>query len=223
MRLTESDHAKVTAAVAAAEAQTDGEIVTVVARQSDDYHDVALHWAVLGMLLVLAVLAVWPGVALWLHAHLIDPWATHVPAAELFAIALGLLAIKFLIVRAILLWTPLRMAMTPPSTKSRRVRRRAVDYFRIGAEKNTRARTGVLLYLSLAEHRAEIVADQAIASKVAPEVWGAAMAALIDAVKDDRPGDGMAAAIAQIGVVLGEHFPRSADDTNELSDRLIEL
>ena len=57
MRLTDADHARVTAAVTAAEAHTDGEIVTIVARQSDAYRDVALHWSVLTMLLALALLA----------------------------------------------------------------------------------------------------------------------------------------------------------------------
>ncbi|HEY0270247.1 MAG TPA: hypothetical protein VGC10_04575, partial [Sphingomonas sp.] len=80
-----------------------------------------------------------------------------------------------------------------------------------------------LLYLSLAEHRAEIIADAAINAKVTPETWGDAMAALIDAVKDGRPGDGMVASIGKIGQVLAEHFPRSPDDTNELPDRLILL
>ena len=61
MRLSKEDHAKVAAAVAAAEQHTDGEIVTIVARRSDAYHDVGLHWAVLAMLLVLALLATFPG------------------------------------------------------------------------------------------------------------------------------------------------------------------
>jgi putative membrane protein len=81
----------------------------------------------------------------------------------------------------------------------------------------------VLLYLSLAEHRAEIVADEAIHSRVAPEVWGEAMAALLSATRDVRPGEGMVAAVERIGAVLAEHFPRTAGDVNELSDRLIEL
>ena len=51
-----------------------GEIVTIVARQSDAYHDVALHWAVLGMLLALAVLATWPGLVETLHTLVADPW-----------------------------------------------------------------------------------------------------------------------------------------------------
>ena len=48
-------------------------------------------------------------------------------------------------------------------------------------------------------------------------------AVLIDLVREGRPGDGMAAAIERIGHVLAEHFPRGADDINELPDRLIEL
>ena len=113
--------------------------------------------------------------------------------------------------------------MTPRATKARRVRRRAILLFRTAAEARTRGRTGVLLYLSLDEHRAELVADSAINAKVAPEVWGEAMAALVTAIRDGRPGEGMAQAVAQVGVVLADHFPREADDINELPDRLIEL
>src|SRR6185295_19149395 len=93
-------------------------------------------------------------------------------------------------------------ALTPGGTKTRRVHRRAVELFRTGCELKTRGRTGVLLYLSLAERRAEIVADKAIAYQVAPDVWGAAMAALIDEVKAGRPGEGMAKAVEKIGAVL---------------------
>jgi putative membrane protein len=223
MRLTESDRAKVAEAVSAAEARTDGEIVTIVAQQSDAYHDVGLHWAVLAMLLVLALLAAIPGAADGLHALVADPWEGPAPAASLFVVALIATTIAFLIVRFALAYAPLRLALTPRATRARRVRRRALLLFRTAAEARTRGATAVLLYLSLAEHRAEIVADAPIHSRVAPEIWGEAMAALIAAVKDDRPGDGMAAAVARIGDVLAEHFPRSADDTNELPDRVIEL
>ena len=50
--------------------------------------------------------------------------------------------------------------------------RRAVELFRAGCELKTRGRTGILIYLSLGERRAEILADKAIADKVEPEVWG---------------------------------------------------
>ena len=67
------------------------------------------------------------------------------------------------------------------------------------------------------------VADEAITRVTTPDVWGEAMAALLVEVKQGRVGDGMVAAISQVGVVLTEHFPRTADDSNEIPDKLIEL
>lgn len=223
MRLTDEDRARVAAAVAAAELHTAGEIVTIVARRSDKYHDVALHWAVLAMLFVLALLAFRPDAAVWLHGLVADPWAGAPAPGGLFTVALVLLVVTFLIVRVILAYMPLRLALTPGGTEARRVHARALALFRASAEARTRDATGVLLYLSLDEHRAEIIADRAIHSRVAPDIWGAAMAALIAATRDGRPGDGMAEAVRQIGIVLAEHFPPRADDTNELPDRVIEL
>lgn len=223
MQLTEQDHEKVTAAVTAAEQHTAGEIVTVVARRSDKYNDVAAHAGVLAMLLVLAALSVWPGIAERLYGLFYDPWSGVPHTGAWFAIALLLSAAAFLVGRYALASLPLRIALTPGATKSRRVRARALDLFRTSAEKRTVGATGVLIYLSLDERRAELIADAAIHVKVAPETWGSAMAALVAAVKDGRPGDGMAEAVRQVGAVLAEHFPRSADDRNELPDRLIEL
>lgn len=222
MRLTEADHARVSAAVTEAELATDGEIVTVVAGRSDAYHDVALHWTVLAMLFVLALLAWQPAPVEWLHVMLVDAWS-ETPPRWYLTFALVLMALTFLAARVVLALDALRMALTPGATKTRRVHRRALALFRTAAEKRTKASTGVLLYLSLAEHRAEIIADESIHSRVSADVWGEAMAALITAVKEGRPGDGLAEAVAQIGKVLAEHFPRSEGDTNELPDRLIEL
>ncbi|TCQ10805.1 hypothetical protein [Sphingomonas sp. PP-CC-3A-396] len=221
MRLSETDHDRVTAAVTQAETATTGEIVTIVARQSDAYHDVSMHWAVLAMLLTLALLAYHPVAADHIYA-LVDPWQV-APQGALYVIALVLVTLVFLAVRLVLAWTPARVALTPGATKARRVRRRALLLFRAGAEKRTKGSTGVLLYLSLAEHRAEIIADDAIHSRVPNETWGAAMAAVLAGVRDDRPADGMADAVAQIGAVLAEHFPRTGAPVNELPDRLIEL
>ena len=223
MRLSREDHAKVAAAVAAAERHTDGEIVTIVARRSDAYHDVGLHWAVLAMLLVLALLATFPGAVDAVHLLTGGEWNEHVSTGVALTVATMLSAVTFLLVRYLLAIPALRMALTPGATKTRRVHARALTLFRAAAEHRTAAATGVLLYLSLDEHRAEIVAEAGIHSRVPADVWGHAMAALLEAVKDERPGDGMAAAVAEIGVVLAEHFPRSAGNPNELPDRLIEL
>jgi putative membrane protein len=139
------------------------------------------------------------------------------------ALLFAALATVFLIVRYLLAWMPLRMALTPGATKTRRVRRRALELFRAAAERRTTGRTGVLLYLSLLERRVEIVADEAIHAKVAPETWGDAMAALLEEVKAGRPADGMVRAVEMIGAVLAEHVPLEQGDTNELPDRLITL
>jgi putative membrane protein len=223
LKMSVEDHARVTAAVAQAEGASDGEIVTIVAPRSDAYHDVGLHYAVLAMLLVPALLGVIPQG--WIDWGLgqFAGWNEGVARWVAMAILFVLLTLMFLAVRFALAYMPLRMALTPGATKERRVRRRAIELFKVGAERRTMGRTGVLLYLSLLEHRAEIVADEAIASRVEPDVWGEAMAVLVENVKAGRAGDGMALAVEKIGAVLTQHFPKSSADINELPDRLIEL
>lgn len=223
LRLSEADNQRVTAAVTEAEKATDGEIVTIVARRSDAYHDAGLHWAIGVVFLALSAVAAFPQTFRRLCSWLLQSWDHEVEDWKLLTILLGILILKFLIVRYALAWMPLRMALTPKATKARRVRRRAITLFRAVAQGRTRGRTGVLIYLSLDEHRAEIVADAAVNAKVTPEIWGDAMAALIDGVRQDRAADGMAEAVRQVGLVLARHFPASGDNPNELPDRLILL
>jgi putative membrane protein len=223
MRFSDEDRRRLSEAVAAAERLSDGEIVTVVADRSDAYHDVALHWAVLAMLLVPALLAALPeGWFDWLEA-LILGWNEELTRPLLMLLLTVKLAAVFLIVRFALAWTPLRMALTPGATKGRRVARRALTLFRVAAEKKTHGRTGVLLYLSLQERRAEIVADEAVHSRVAPEVWGEAMALLVEHVRGGKPGEGMALAVEKIGAVLAGCLPKTLDDPNQIPDRLLEI
>lgn len=223
LKLTEADHARVTEAVRIAELRSDGEIVTIATDKSDSYHDVGLHYAVLAMLLVPALLAFVPQAAIDRATAPFLGWNAILDKGVAMLMLFVLLTLAFLIVRFALAYMPLRMALTPASTKTRRVGRRAIQLFRVGAEKRTIGRTGVLLYLSLLEHRAEIVADKAINDLVDGDVWGEAMAALIDNVKAGKPGEGMAQAVEHIGEVLARCFPKTGADTNELPDRLIEL
>lgn len=223
LRFSEEDHARISAAVAAAELNSDGEIVTIVSPKSDSYHDVGLHYAVLAMLLVPVTLAVLPQSWIDQGIGLFVDWGEELSRPLLMTLLFVKLAVVFLIVRYALAYMPLRMALTPGSTKNRRVRRRALELFRVAAEHKTKGRTGVLLYLSMAERRAEIVADHAIHSKVEADVWGEAMAALVDAVKAGKPGEGMARAVEKIGEVLAAHLPPTHDNPNEIPDRLIEL
>lgn len=222
-RLSGADHEAIQAAVREAEAASDGEIVTIIAPRSDSYHDVALHYALLAMLLVPALLALVPQGWIDLWIGLLLGWNAEPTRAQLMLFLFAKLAALFLVVRCALAWTPLRMALTPGATRRRRVRRRAVELFRVTCERRTRGRTGVLLYLSLAEHRAEIVADQAIAEKTEPADWGEAMALLIAEVKMNRAGAGMVLAVSKIGAVLARVLPPEADNPNELPDSVVEL
>jgi putative membrane protein len=222
-RMGEEDHARVSAAIARAERESDGEIVTVIAPRSDAYHDVGLHYAVLAMLLVPAAAAVLPQSLVDWALGLLLGWNAVLARGAVMALLFVALAATFLVVRFALAWMPLRMALTPGRTKSRRVRRRAVELFRAAAERRTTGRTGILLYLSLLERRAEIVADRAIHAEVDAALWGEAMAVLIEEVKAGRPGEGMARAVEKIGGVLAAHVPPRSDNPNELPDRLIEL
>ena len=223
LRLTEEDHAKVSAANAAAEAKSDGEILAVATPLSDPYHDVALHWAVLVLIAVLAWAAACPSCLDWWLDLFLGGWRPEPTLREYFTFLLILAVLKFTAVLLILRYMPLRLALTPGATKTRRVRRRAIAMFKAAAERRTVGRTGVLIYLSMGERRAEIVADEAITKVTTAETWGEAMAALLEDVKAGRPGDGIAAAVEQVGLVLAEHFPRSLTDTNEIPDKLIEL
>ena len=223
IQLSDADHDKVSAAIAAAEANTNGEIVAVATPISDAYHDVALHWAVAAMILVLAWAAWRPDWLQGLYDTLTGGWHSEPTLGELLTFLMILAVLKFTAVLLILKWMPLRLALTPAGTKHRRVRRRAVTVFKAAAERRTIGRTGILIYLSLAERRAEIVADEAILAVTDEHTWGEAMTALITEVREGRPAEGIVAAIERVGAVLAEHFPRSADDINEIPDKLVEL
>lgn len=223
VQLSEADHDKVSAAIAAAEANSNGEIVAVATPLSDSYHDVALHWALVPLFAVLAWAAIWPTALAWWFDFLTGGWGAEPTLSQLLTLLMFFAVLKFTVALLILKWMPLRLALTPGATKARRVRRRAVTVFRAAAERRTVGRTGILIYLSMSERRAEIVADEAILKVTDAHTWGEAMADLLGHVREGRPGDGIVAAIERVGAVLAEHFPRSAGDVNEIPDKLIEL
>ncbi len=81
--------------------------------------------------------------------------------------------------------------------------------------------TGVLLLVSLMEHRAVVLADTAIDSKVPSETWDEVIEVTIDGIKKGHVGLGLAAAIERCGDILATEFPIGEDDVNELKDTLI--
>ncbi|AIT81539.1 TPM domain-containing protein [Novosphingobium pentaromativorans] len=221
--LSEQDHVQISAAVTQAELQSAGEIVTILADRSDGYTDIALAWAALAALLALSALAIAPDFYIGLYDRLIADWGHQWSPRALFTLAAGIATLKFAAVLLIQFWQPLKFWLIPPPVKTARVHERAIRAFRIGAERRTLGRTGVLIYLSMREHRAEIVADEAIATKVDPEVWGEAMSAMLAHVREGRIAEGMCAAVEKVGAIVAPHFPRADGDINEIPDRLIEV
>lgn len=221
--LTAEQHKIVSDAVAEAELKTSGEIVTVLADRSDDYHDVAHLWSAGVAFTAMSLFAVFPEPFLDLWDALIGGWGHQWKTGELASMTIALGLIAFGLSWLALRWDPLKFACVPAPLKTARVHAEAIKHFKVGAEARTQGRTGVLIYLSMQEHRAEIFADDSIAAKVSAEVWGEAMGDMLAEIKQGRIAEGMAVGVRDVGFVLAEHFPRGAEDDNELPDRLIEV
>ena len=221
--LSQEGHARISEAVAKAELQSAGEIVTILADRSDGYTDIQLVWSAAASLLVLCALVVAPAFYMGLYDQFFAGWGHEWTPRAILSLGAGLVALKFGAVFLLQFWQLLKFWLIPPPVKTARVHDRAIRAFKIGAERRTVGRTGVLIYLSMREHRAEIVADEAIATKVEPEVWGDAMAAMLTHVREGRVAEGMSAAVEKVGAIIAPHFPRADDDVNELPDRLIEV
>lgn len=221
--LSPEDHARISAAVSAAEAQTSGEIVTILAERSDGYTDMALAWSILAGFAAIVALSLTPDFYLGILDGMTGSWATEWTPGEIFALAAAVGIVTFLIVLLLQLWQPLKFLLVPSAVKSARARARATTCFKVGAERRTQVRSGILIYLSMREHRAEIVADEMIVDRVTDAAWEDAMAAMLGHIREGRVTDGMIAAVDKVGAVLALHCPRADDDRNELPDRLIEV
>tara|TARA_B100000949_G_C14267853_1_gene445887 strand:+ start:1197 stop:1871 length:675 start_codon:yes stop_codon:yes gene_type:complete len=221
--LNEKQHTIVSDAVAQAELTTSGEIVTVLADRSDGYTDVALWWAVGASFTAMSLFAMIPETVLSVVDSFAGGWSSEWSQGQVLTVLLLVGLVTFLLMLALQLWQPLKFKLIPGPVTADRVHDAAVRHFKVGAERRTHGRTGVLLYLSMREHRAEIVADEPIAEMVHAEIWGEAMADMLAEVSRGRLAEGLAAGVRDVGKVLAENFPRADDDENELPDRLIEL
>jgi putative membrane protein len=213
----------VSEAVAEAESATSGEIVTVLAEASDGYTDVALLWAAGAAFTAMSVFAAFPQPFLDRWDAWFAGWGHEWTSGELASMVIALGLVKFLGVLLVQQWPPLKWLLVPGPVKAARVRAQAVRQFKVGAERRTTGRTGVLIYLSMRERRAEIVADESIAQIVPAEVWGEAMGDMLAHIGRGRIAEGLAVGIRDVGFILAEDFPRGSEDVNELPDRLIEV
>jgi putative membrane protein len=227
--LTPKELADIEAAVRQAEARTTGEIYCVVTPMSSHYAETPIAWAA-----ALALLA--PAILLLGGVHVSIPeffsvWsADQVSQAVDLAVqralvgTIALQAILFLGAALIAEIPPIHRFLTPAPLKRRRVRRRAAEQFLAKNLHLTRERTGVMIYVSLEERMAELIADEGIAAHVEPHVWDRAMAALAEGLKRGEPAAGFAAAIGLCGDVLAEKFPvGTGDNPNELPDAVVML
>ncbi|HEX7740901.1 MAG TPA: hypothetical protein VF442_00480, partial [Sphingobium sp.] len=86
LHLSEVDHDRVTQAVADAERETDGEIVTIIARRSDAYHDAGLHWAIGAVFVALSLAAAFPVHFRALCTWLLQSWEHDVEDWKLLSV-----------------------------------------------------------------------------------------------------------------------------------------
>lgn len=205
------DKQKIADAISAAEATTSGEIVVVVAKESDDYRFIALLWAALIALTLPLVLIYLPQLTGWRLAFS--------GPETLYLIQL----VCFLVLSILLQLPAIRYALVPRHIKQRRTRRAAMEQFISQDLHTTQKRTGVLIFVSLAERQAEIVADDGIAKKVENGVWQQAIDELTKEIAASRPADGFIKAINRCGTIMAEHFPPGVIDPNEHPNHLIEL
>jgi putative membrane protein len=220
MLFSDSDRARVSAAIADAERRTAGEIVVIVSSEPQRYPATCLSVAALLALAVpMAAL-----VAGWSPGSLFGEWSDGaiVETRSLEALVVVQAAV-FGGVLAALWFSGIARVLTPSGLRRDRVHRAALTQFKARGLEATTGRTGVLIYIDEPEHIAEVVADTGIYAKVSPEHWGTTVSALTDGIKAGKPAEGVVAAVALAGDVLAVHFPRLSDDVNELPDGLIEI
>lgn len=197
------------AAVAEAEQRTSGEIVPYFVEESDAYPG-----------------ALWKGTALGAFAGALlaegiyflgDFWGGLIPLWIALPAAAGG-ALGFLLtayVPAVKRW------MAGDALLDLRTRQRAEMAFLEQEVFRTRERTGILLFLSLFEHRVVVLGDSGINRKVEPGQWDGIVRTVVHGIRDGRPGDALASAIRQCGELLQRHgLEIRPDDRDELSNEL---
>jgi putative membrane protein len=200
MSISTQDREHIASVIRAAEAKTSGEIVCVLARQSSDATALPILIAALGALAL--------------------PWLL-VATTEMPVDRILLLQIVLFIGLAIVLCLPrIRVALIPRMARRTIAHRAAMEQFAIRGIARKKDRCGILIFVSLAERYARIIADEGIATRVPQSEWQRAVDALISHMRDGRIAEGFVTAVNLCGNELATHFPRSEASRDELPDRI---
>jgi len=202
--LNEPEKEQLRAAIRTTEARTHGEIVTVIARTSGDYFYYPTLWA--------ALLAI------------VSP--TLLLALPVSFGPLGIVEMQLVVFGALVLllrWPPIKMLLVPQAVQRLHASRRAQEQFHAQLLQRTRERSGVLLFVSVAEHYVEVIADEGIHARVPEDTWHKLVREFTMRIKAGEIGEGFIEAVNAIGGHLQTHFPGEAGNPNELPDHLIEL
>lgn len=199
MTLSEADQQRIAAAIRAVETKTAGEIVCVLARSASDYSSYATAWSAL-----IALILPWGLVAF-----------TGLSVRQILLAQIVVFTVVFMIASA----RSVRHRLVPRRVRRAQAHRAAMEQFMIHGMARKQNRAGVLIFVSLAEHYARIVADDGIAGKVDQAVWEEAIDSLLDGIKQGRIADGFVTAVDKCGAVLTEHFPYLGA-RDELPDRI---
>lgn len=122
---------------------------------------------------------------------------------------------------SVLLCLPsVRTALMPRAARRAVAHRVAMEQFTIRGIARKKERSGILIFVSLAERYARIVADEGIAARVPQSEWQEAIDVLVAHTKGGHIADGFISAIEKCGNVLTTNFPRSDTSRDELPDQI---
>ena len=201
MELSDRDRARLSAVIRASEARTRGEIVCVLAQTS------VVQATALPVLIAAAV-------------ALAVPWLLMVFTAMSLHLMLSLQVLAFLGLLMVSCLPQVRVALIPRAARRALAHRLAMEQFVSRGIARTKERTGILIFVSLAEHYARIIADEGIAGRVPQSHWQGAIDTLVGHMREGRVADGFVAAIETCGDVLARHFPATGAEPSELPDRI---
>jgi putative membrane protein len=143
------------------------------------------------------------------------PFGRLVAAGDLFIVQLGV----FVLLYGLLLVPAVRRTVIPAGVQRGAAERLAREQFFTRGLHLTEGRTGVLIFVSVAEHYVEILADAGVDAKVPQHEWQSIVDGFVMQLRGGRVADGFTAAVAKVGAHLAAHFP-AARTPNELPDHL---